>query len=125
MVIKFDKTQNDKIKKIVLYSYANKELDEIHWDSETNGGWGIDFQNYNIILSTLNTLIEFEDADSMQPYINQYYKLKQFIVEPAVEGVNENPNYARELGLLEDGEIVSHTYEDTDVEKSLQNGETY
>ena len=122
MVIKFDKTKNDNIKKIILYSYANKELDEIHWDSETNGGWGIDLQNYIIILSTLNVAIEFKDADSMKPYMDQYYKLKQFIVEPAVEGVDENPNYARELN---DGKIIPHTYPNTDVEKSLQNGETY
>lgn len=115
MVIVFDKNVDSNITSVESGDVIG---DIFYWQSETAHGWLIDPTNFKIRMGADDTTINFANVASMQPYIQQFLAIST-TVNPAVDDIRDDPFYDKP----KTGEIVSHTYEDTDIEKEWINGE--
>lgn len=112
MVILFDKNVDQSITAI---RSGDVDGDKFYFHYETTHGWVIDSLNFIIRVGADDTYIQFISLDAMIPYINQYEILSVRIVNPFTDGIRTDPYYDKP----KTGNIVSHTYTNTDVEKEL------
>ncbi len=116
MVIIFDKAIDSNISSVVSGDITGEAF---YWQSETSHGWLIDSTNFKIRVGADDTTINFASAEAMTPYIEQFLAPDPG-KNPVRDGINTDPFY----DLPKTGTIQSHTYEDTDIEQDLINGDS-
>ncbi len=114
MTILFDKNQDSGITTI---DCGGMDADVFKWDVEGASSHIMNTTNFKIKIGAIDTTVTFDSLAAMEPYIQSFdsYNLLQ---DPFNNGVNTDPFYDK----IPSGEIQSHTYVDTDIEKDLING---
>jgi len=117
MVINFDKDLDPNIESIKT---SNIEFEMINVVTTGSMGWSIDRDN-NILtfLGTTDIKISFSSLDSLHIYSTQMELATSNPYNPYVSGLAEDPHYDK----IPTGKIMNHTYEDTNVEQDLINGD--
>lgn len=116
MVIVFDKNFDSNISSIIS---SDIDADILFFQSETNHAWTIDTKSYNIRIGADDVTVAFNDYESMVPYIEQFKALHP-MRNPFKDGVNPDPYYDKTPDST--STIISHTYVNTDIEKTLIQG---
>jgi len=114
MIILFDRAIDANITEIV----TNDEISTAFYWRYDLSNWTVNRTGFTISMGADGTKISFNSLAAMQPYIAQFEALYPDIYSPK-NGVKTDPHYDR---MPPSGEIVPHTYVNTDIEKDLING---
>lgn len=115
MIILFDKDIDSNITSILS---NDVECTRFYWN-DTTSNWGVDLTGFHITMGADATVITFNSAEALQPYIDQFLS-----IDEGISPINDfvpNPDYVRG-DKSSNGQIVPHTYVDTDIEKDLIEG---
>lgn len=116
MVINFDKRIDDKIKNIRVNGEDGFEM--VNVVTEGSMGWTVDDDTHTItFLGSTDVQITFEDDEQLDLYLQQFIYASGQPYNPYTQGLNNDPHYDK----IPTGEIVPHTYTNTDVEQDLLN----
>jgi hypothetical protein len=117
MVIVFDKNIDPNITKVET---NDEEGTAFYWTFDLSN-WMVNSGvngTYTISMGADGTKITFTNQAAMQPYIAQFKALYPDIHSPYTSVTND-PHYDR---MPPSGQIVPHTYVNTDIEKDLIEG---
>jgi hypothetical protein len=117
MIILLDKNIDPNISSI-LFTNDGAEYDQFFWNLNENTTVLVDNINFKISVVASNMSVSFSNADAMNLYLDQFKmvsKARNIFSEGSIE---LDPYYDKP----KTGEIVSHTYTNTDIEKDLIEG---
>jgi len=114
MLIIFDKNVDPNILSVISGDVIGEML---VWSTESGNALTVDKTNYHIRSGADDATVHFANAESMEPYLNQVFAINGRH-NPIADGVDYDGHYDRP----KTGQIVSHTYIDTDVEQDLIDG---
>ena len=115
MIIIFDKNEDPNVLSVTSGDVTGEIF---YWHSESGNAWTVDKTTFKIRSGADDATVNFSSAEAMEPYLEQLFALNS-LHNPVVDGVNLDGHYDHP----KTGEIVSHTYIDTDIEKDLIDGE--
>lgn len=116
MTVLLDKNTNPNITQI-FFTNDSSEYDILYWDMSENNTMVVDTVNFKLGLTAVNCTVSFSSYEAMVPYIDQY----NILLKPTninLNGLRPDPYYDHP----KTGNIISHTYTTTDVEKDLLKG---
>ena len=114
MVIVFDKVADTNITEVKTGDQVGTQF---YWKYD-GSNWMVDETTFTISMGADATKITFNGLSAMTPYVDQFKALNSALHNPFVDGINDDPHYDKPNS----GEIVPHTYEDTDIEQDLIDG---
>jgi len=114
LVIIFDKNKDSGISVI---DCGGLTADMFKWDIEGASSHIIDNVNFKIKIGAIDTTVTFSSAEAMLPYIESFDNYNT-LVDVFSDGVPTDPFYDK----VPSGNIQSHSYIDTDIEKDLIEG---
>ena len=112
MMIIYDKNIDTNI---VEMTFGDKPIDRIYWSHHSFNSMTCNTETFTIYFPHEDTMVKFNSYESMIPYINQYLILDPTHVYPGVNGIMTNPYHDKP----KTGDIISHSYTLTDVEKGI------
>lgn len=117
MVVVFDTRKNDKITSI---KWNSEDITLLNWSVTDDSTCAFDFANKRIIVGQSGIEVLFNDTNAMQAFVDQYYIYIPGAFDPSIDGIKPDPKNDRMPDPT--GTIVSHTYTNTDIEKTLIQG---
>ena len=117
MVLIFDKQKNKNITNI---QWNKEDIDIFNWSILNDPSCAVDIVNMRFIVGQTGIEVMFDNLQTLQTYVDQYYFYVQCAFDPSMDGIKSNPKYDKTPDST--SSIISHTYVNTDIEKTLIQG---
>lgn len=117
MVVVFDTRTTPHLTGI---DYGGTSVTVFNWSMTDDSTCAFDYEGFRIIVGATGVQVKFDSAEALEPYYNQYHMYVSGAFNPVTDGYRTDPHNDH----IPTGNIVSHTYENTDIEKDLINGGT-
>ena len=120
MVIVFDMRTTPHL---IDIDYGGTSVTTFNWSVTDDSTCAFDYDDeYRIIIGATGVQVKFDSPEALEPYYNQYHMYISGAFNPVTDGYKVDPAY--DTAPDPSGQIIPHTYENTDIEKDLINGGT-